>query len=737
MKFLPQYDSMDCGAACLQMIAFHYGKKYDLDYLRDLCYLNRDGSSLIDINEGAEKLGFRTLVVKINLEQLINDCPLPCILYWNQNHYVVLFKISKKNKFKPLSGKNILFWIADPAHGIVKIDLGTIINSLINSEDKKGVALLLEPTPSFYDKENIIVKKRGLLFLTKYLKPYKRYIIQLLLSILIGCIISLIFPFLTQILVDFGIGYKDLNLIYLLLASQLMLFFGELSIELIRNWILLHVNTRVSISIISDFLLKLMRLPIKFFDIKAYGDIIQRINDHHRVENFLTNITLDSVFSLINILVFIVILTFYNLKISIVFVLLSTFSILWIFIFLKRRKQLDYKKFLRLKENQENIFELITGMQEIKLNNCESTKRWEWEKNQARLFKINVKSLALDQYQKTGFLFLNQFKNIFISFLAAKEVIHGNMTLGMLLGVSFIIGQTNGPLEQLINFFRSAQDAKISLDRLQEIHNKDDEEKPYYKTQIANVIINQNTNIQFENISFQYGGPHSDFVLKNINLTIPKGKITAIVGTSGSGKTTLLKLLLKFYDPVIGKIQLGDINYTNISPKWLRNQCGTVMQEGHIFADTIARNIAVDGSEINKSKLIEVSRIANIYDFIQSLPLGFSTKIGSTGVNLSSGQFQRILIARALYKNPTFLLFDEATSALDANNEKIIIENLNTFFKGKTVVVIAHRLSTVKNSDQIVVLEKGEIVEIGNHEGLIRQKGFYFNLVKNQLELGN
>ena len=726
---------MDCGAACLQMIACHFKKKYSLEYMRELCYLNREGSSLIDINDGAEKLGFRTLMAKVNMDQIVNDCPLPGILHWNQNHYVVLFKISKKNKLKSLSGNNILFWIADPAHGIVKIDLNTFVNSWIKGDDKKGVALLLEPTPSFYKNECIKEKKKGLVFLVKYLKPYKKYIGQLLLSVFAGSIISLIFPFLTQILVDFGIGYKDMNLIYLLLASQLMLFFGEISIELIRNWILLHVNTRVSISIISDFLLKLMRLPIKFFDIKAYGDIIQRINDHHRVEEFLTNITLESIFSIINILAFIAILFFYNLKIAFAFILLSSFSILWIFIFLKKRKQLDYKKFLRLKENQENIFELIIGMQEIKLNNSESSKRWEWEKNQARLFKINVKSLALDQYQKTGFLFLNQFKNIVISFLAAREVIQGNMTLGMLLSVSYIIGQTNSPLEQLVIFFRSAQDAKISLDRLQEIHNKADEENSFKKTAINNIICNLNKTIQFKNVSFQYGGPHSDFVLKNLNLTIPNNKVTAIVGTSGSGKTTLLKLLLKFYDPVNGKIQLGDLDFTEISPKWLRNQCGTVMQEGHIFADSIAKNIAADGNEINKSKLIDVTKIANIYDFIQSLPLGFATKIGSTGIPLSSGQFQRILIARAIYKNPSYLLFDEATSALDANNEKTIIENLNQFFKGKTVVIIAHRLSTVKNADQIVVLEKGTIVEVGNHESLIKQKGFYFRLIKNQLEL--
>jgi ATP-binding cassette, subfamily B, bacterial len=736
MKFLPQYDSMDCGAACLQMISRHYGKNHSLEYLRNVCYLNKQGSSLMDLNDGAEKLGFRSIMAKVSLEQIIYECPSPSILHWNDNHYVVLFKISKKNKIKPLSENNILFWIADPGHGIVKIDLRTVIPSFIKANNK-GVALLLEPTPAFYNYKNNGDKKPGLIFLFNYLKPYKRYLTQMLLSVVVGCTISLIFPFLTQILVDYGINYKNLKLIYILLFSQLMLFFGELSIDLIRNWILLHINTRVSIAIISDFLLKLMRLPIKFFDIRAYGDIVQRINDHHRIENFLTNITLDSVFSFLNILVFIIILIFYNVKIAILFFLLSSFSILWIVIFLRKRKQLDYKKFLRLRNIQEDIHELISGMQEIKLNNCETIKRWGWERNQAALFTVNIKSLVIDQYQKTGFLFINQFKNILISFFAAQQVIQNTMTIGMLLGVSFIIGQTNGPLEQLINFFRSAQDAKISVDRLKEIHNKTDEEHPYKNSPFANTIFNTRADVIFNDVSFQYGGPHSDFVLKNIKLTLPNGKVTAIVGTSGSGKTTLLKLFLKFYDPVCGNIKLGNHDFSEISPKWLRNQCGVVMQDGHIFGSTIAQNIAFEEDRIDSNKLIEVTKSVNIYDFIQCLPYGFSTIIGSTGINLSAGQLQRILIARALYKEPSFLLFDEATSALDAQNEKIIVENLKTFFYGKTVLVIAHRLSTVKNANQIIVLDKGEIVETGNHEFLIKQKAYYYNLIKNQLELGN
>lgn len=596
--------------------------------------------------------------------------------------------------------------------------------------------MFLEPTPEFYQKKAIKENNKGYSFLFRYLTPYKKYVTQLIWGMLAASLITLAFPFLTQILIDFGVSDKNVPILYLILLSQLFLFVGETVIEIIRSWLLLHINTRVSLNIISDFLIKLLKLPIKFFDTKSVGDISQRINDHHRIENFLTGVTLSSLFSIINIVIFSIILGFYNRKILLVFFVLSLLGVVWVFLFQKKRKQLDYKRFARNRENQDKLFEMITGMQEIKLYGSETPKRWEWEQLQVKYFKLNIKSLALEQYQQSGFIFFTHLKNIIISFIAAKEVINDNMTLGALLGISYIIGQTNGPLERLVNFITSAQDARLSMDRLQEIHNKNDEENTDISSSIQNINI-AHENIKLLNISFQYEGPNSPYVLKDINLTIPKGKITAIVGTSGSGKTTLLKLLLNFYNPIAGKILIGDNDLQSISSKWWRNQCGTVMQEGYIFYDTITKNIALDGKELNQQAMDNAVKVANIEEFVQNLPLGYTTKIGNSGIGLSGGQKQRILIARSVYKNPNYLFFDEATSSLDANSEWLIMNNLNEFFKGKTVVIIAHRLSTVKHADQIIVLEKGEIVEIGNHEKLTKAKGKYFELVKNQLELGN
>jgi ATP-binding cassette subfamily B protein len=607
----------------------------------------------------------------------------------------------------------------------------------ISTVDEKGTSLLLEPTPEFLKKNEVKEKNKGYTFLFRYLKPYKKYIVQLLIGMFITSLISLTFPFLTQVLIDIGVTDKNLSILYLILLSQLFLFTGNTIIEIIRSWLLLHINARVTLNIISDFLIKLLKLPIKYFDTKAIGDISQRISDHHRIENFLTNSTLSTLFSIINIVIFSLVLSFYNIKILFVFIVFSILAITWIFLFQKKRKQLDYKRFARNKENQDKLFEMITGMQEIKLYGSETSKRWEWEQLQVKYFKLNIKSLALEQYQQSGFIFFSHLKNIIISYIAATEAIKGNMTIGVLLSISYIIGQTNSPLEQLVSFIKSAQDAHLSMDRLQEIHNKTDEENNKtnkFQQQITNIL---HQDIKLQDLSFQYEGPNSPFVLKDINLTIPKGKITAIVGTSGSGKTTLLKLLLNFYQPVKGNILIGNDNLQSLSPKFWRKQCGIVMQEGFIFYDTITKNIALDGKELDYNAMENAIRITNLQEFINELPLGYTTKIGSSGVILSGGQKQRILIARSVYKNPNYLFFDEATSNLDANNERQIMDNLNDFFKGKTVLIIAHRLSTVKNADQIIVLEKGKIVEVGNHEKLVRIKGKYFELVKNQLELGN
>ncbi|MFZ5977625.1 MULTISPECIES: peptidase domain-containing ABC transporter [Hydrotalea] len=731
--FQPQYDKMDCGPACLKMITQFYGKAYSLEYLRQECFLSREGVSLLSINDAAEKLGFRTLMVNLTLKNLTENSPLPCILHWNQDHFVVLYQIKRKL----FNSSKLNFRIADPAYGLISIDKDTFFKSWISTVDEKGTSLLLEPTPEFLKKNEVKEKNKGYTFLFRYLKPYKKYIVQLLIGMFITSLISLTFPFLTQVLIDIGVTDKNLSILYLILLSQLFLFTGNTIIEIIRSWLLLHINARVTLNIISDFLIKLLKLPIKYFDTKAIGDISQRISDHHRIENFLTNSTLSTLFSIINIVIFSLVLSFYNIKILFVFIVFSILAITWIFLFQKKRKQLDYKRFARNKENQDKLFEMITGMQEIKLYGSETSKRWEWEQLQVKYFKLNIKSLALEQYQQSGFIFFSHLKNIIISYIAATEAIKGNMTIGVLLSISYIIGQTNSPLEQLVSFIKSAQDAHLSMDRLQEIHNKTDEENNKtnkFQQQITNIL---HQDIKLQDLSFQYEGPNSPFVLKDINLTIPKGKITAIVGTSGSGKTTLLKLLLNFYQPVKGNILIGNDNLQSLSPKFWRKQCGIVMQEGFIFYDTITKNIALDGKELDYNAMENAIRITNLQEFINELPLGYTTKIGSSGVILSGGQKQRILIARSVYKNPNYLFFDEATSNLDANNERQIMDNLNDFFKGKTVLIIAHRLSTVKNADQIIVLEKGKIVEVGNHEKLVRIKGKYFELVKNQLELGN
>ncbi len=724
--YTKQLDAMDCGPACLRMIAKHHGKIYTLQKLRELSHITREGVSLLGISDAAESIGFRTMGVKITFEKLSGEAVLPCIVHWKQRHFVVVYKI-----------KNNTVYVADPAHGLVKYTKEEFLKCwLSTTKDGKdeGICLLLEPTPDFYKQEGEEINKKSFGFLFKYLKPHRKFIIQLFLGMILGSLLQLIFPFLTQSIVDVGINNQDLNFITLILIAQLVLFISQTTVEFIRGWILLHISTRINISLISDFLIKLMKLPISFFDTKMIGDLMQRIGDHTRIESFLTASSLQILFSMINLIIFAVVLGIYSLKILLVFFIGSVLYILWVLVFMKRRRELDFKRFAQLSDNQSNLIQLITGMQEIKLNNCEKQKRWDWEKIQAKLFKVNIKGLALNQYQQAGGAFFNQTKNILITFIAAESVVHGSITLGMMLAIQYIIGQLNAPIEQMISFIRSAQDAKISLERLGEIHLKEDEEKPE-DTKIS--FIPDKKSISVSNLSFQYEGPHSEFVLKNLNLLIPEKKVTAIVGVSGSGKTTLVKLMLGFYKPTKGDIRLGDVRLDNIQSRIWRDRCGAVMQDGFIFSDTIANNIAISEETMDKEKLLHAVKIANIQDYIESLPLGYNSKIGQEGHGLSQGQRQRILIARAVYKNPEFLFFDEATNALDANNEKVIMENLEEFYKGKTVVVVAHRLSTVKNADQIVVLDKGKIVEKGSHKELTAMKGAYYNLVKNQLELGN
>ena len=725
--FYKQPDAKDCGPTCLRIIAKHYNKSIPLQHLRTLSETTRAGSGLLGLSNAAETLGFRTLGVKIDFNTLVADAPLPCIAHWNKNHYVVVYKIDKANNV----------YISDPSYGLISYTKEDFIKHWIgeNAHDntEEGIALILETSPSFYkndfDEEE---SKTSFSFLSRYLLKYKSLVIQLAIGLLAGSLLSLIFPFLTQSIVDVGIQNQDINFIYLVLLAQVMLFIGKMGIEIIRSWILLHLSTRINISIISDFFIKLMKLPISFFDTRMTGDIMQRINDHHRIEQLLTNSSLNTLFSMVNLIIFSVVLLVYDYRLFFVYIIGAILYVAWISFFLKKRKELDYKMFSQIAQEQSTVIELINGMQEIKMHNAEKQKRWGWEFLQVKLFKIKIKALSLEQWQSVGGGFINQIKDILVSFLAAKLVLSGNLTLGMMLSVQYIIGQLNSPLLQLIDFIKQTQDAKISLERLGEIHNKEEEENndKQYATEIAE------KDIELNNVSFRYTGASSS-VFQDLNLVIPYQKTTAIVGASGSGKTTLLKLLTKFYDPDTGEIKIGNTDMKNISPRYWRNHCGVVMQESYVFNDTIANNIAIGEDTIDKQKLRKAIDIANIQEFIESLPLNYNTKIGNEGVGVSGGQKQRLFIARAVYKSPEYIFFDEATSALDANNEKVIIENLEQFFKGKTAVVIAHRLSTVKHADKIIVLDKGNVVEEGNHTELVAKKGEYYKLIKNQLELGN
>lgn len=684
------------------------------------------GVSLLGVSEAAESIGFKTVGVCVSFEQLKTEAPLPCIVHWRQRHFIVVYQIRRG-----------VVYVADPATGLLKytekefLD-GWISRGGVGDADDEGVALLLEPQPEFYAEEGEKTDKAKFSFILQYLKPYKKLILQLFLGMFMGTLLQLVFPFFTQSIVDYGIGNNNLGFVTLILVAQLTLYAAQTAVEFIRSWILLHVSTRLNICIISDFLIKLMRLPIGFFDTKMIGDLMQRIGDHRRIESFLTSSTLNTLFSFITFMVFAFVLAFYSVKLLLVFLVGSAFYVLWVTVFLKKRRELDYKRFSQASSEQSNIIQMITGMQEIKLNNCEKQKRWEWENIQAKLFKVSIKGLSLSQWQQSGAFFINETKNILISFLAARAVIEGDMSLGMMMAVQTIIGQLNAPIGQMISFIQSAQDAKISLERLGEIHNKEDETQ-HFEGCVA--IFPDDKRIDIHDLAFRYN-PLSEIVLDGVNLVIPEGKITAIVGMSGSGKTTLVKLLLGFYPPTKGDIRVGGVNLKNIDPKLWRDRCGTVMQDGFIFSDSIARNIAVGDDIIDEERLLHAVKVANIQEMIENLPLGYNTKIGQEGNGISQGQKQRILIARAVYKNPEYIFLDEATNSLDANNERVIMDNLQEFFKGRTVIIVAHRLSTVKNADQIVVLNHGEISEMGTHEELTSKHGEYYELVKNQLELG-
>ncbi|NCI49558.1 peptidase domain-containing ABC transporter [Sediminibacterium roseum] len=736
--FYKQLDSVDCGPTCLKILARFHGKNYALDYLRGLCFINKEGVSLLSLAQAAEHIGYTTLKLKITFDRLVSDAPLPSILLWDTNHYVVLYEV-KKNK----SGEITHLRVSDPKRGLVKLSKKDFLHHWIAPDSKDmGVALLVEPSENFdtlLDEKGLEIKRPSdLKFILNYILRYRRYFFQLLLGIITSSMIALIFPFLTQNIVDIGINKKDIGFISLILIAQLVLFLSSTTLDLLRRQLQIHISARINISIISDFLAKLMRLPIRFFDSKNIGDIINRINDQKRIETFITSSVLNTVLLFFNFAVLTALLFYYNKTILLVFLGGTACTFVWVYFFMQKRKEMDYRIFRTSSSTTEKMYEMVNSMQEIKLNNFEAYKKTEWQKNQVELFEISLASTKLEQYQTIGSVFFTQLKNILVTYISAKAVINGDISLGMMLSITMIIGQMNNPVEEFISFFKSYQFARISLDRMNEVYVKPDEEENalYHAIPSPNDPGYQEF-ISFRNVNFQYEGPQSPLVLNDLSVDIPIGKTTAIVGSSGSGKTTLLKLLLKFYEPRSGSITICGTDLKDISAYWWRGQCGIVMQEGFVFSDTIERNIITNQETAEPERLMQAAKVACIDDYITGTPFGYQTKIGASGSGLSTGQKQRILIARAVYKDPKFFFFDEATSSLDTNNERMIVNNLNSLLAGKTAVVIAHRLSTVKNAAKILVLDNGRIVESGSHNELIKLKGFYFNLIKDQLELGS
>ena len=726
-KVVRQHDAMECGIASLSMVCAYYGKYVSFSELSQICQPTTEGVSLKGIKDAGESLGFNSICGYLSIEDLIS-IEKPLILHWHQNHFVVLYKTDDNGH---------TFYVADPARGKVRYSSDEFKSYWCSKYENgvhKGIAMYMEPSavfqPDTRESERLYTPLK---FLFSYFIKYKKYFLHILLGLLAGSCLQLILPFLTQSIVDNGISHKNIKFIWLVLFGELFIIIGRTATDFIRRWLLLHISIRINISLVSDFFIKLLKLPMSFFDCKMMGDLMQRINDHSRVQSFLTSQTLGLMFTMLNFIVFGMVLLCYSLSVFLIFLIGSILYGLWISSFLKRRRQLDYEIFEIQAINQDRTYQFITSMQEIKLQDCERRRRWEWEDTQADLFAVQMKSLRLQQNQEAGAIFINEVKNILITVFSATAVIDGQITLGAMLAIQYIVGQLNSPIEQLMQFIYSFQDVRISLERINEIHSGNNEET----NESQATEFKSDKSISIKDVDFKYDQHALKKTIEGVSFDIPEGKVTAIVGASGSGKTTLIKLMLGYYPVMSGSICISGRNVNEYNLKWWRRHCGVVMQDGVIFSESIARNIAVDDGDIDVERLEKSAKIANIHEYIMSLPLKYNTKIGRDGVGLSQGQKQRILIARAVYKNPNFIFLDEATNALDAKNERAIVENLDKFYKGRTVVVVAHRLSTVKNADQIVVLNGGHVVETGNHTSLIERKGVYFNLVKNQLELGN
>lgn len=725
-----QNNASDCGPTCLRMIARHYHVDYSSEMLRRHCHISRNGVNMLDITDAAEYIGLDTVGIKITFSQLVEDGVFPCILYWNQNHFVVCYGIEKDKE------ECYKIHISDPASQRLTYTREEFERCWIgrHGENKGyGVALMLEPGDKWGKVEDEYRKNsKSLLSFIRYFIPYHSMIAQLFLAMLVGSLIQLVLPFLSQAMVDQGINGRNLDIITLILLAQLGFFVATLSIDYMRSWIMLHMHSRIDISLIADFLIKLTAMPLQFFDSRMTGDILQRIGDHGRIKNFLLGNSMRIMFSIVNFVVYLGILAYYNTVVLTIFLIGNILYINWILFFMRYRRELDIKRFNQSALEQSKMIQLVQGMQDIKLNNCERQKRWEWERIQVKLFRIGLKGLRIGQIQQSGSVFFTQTTHILIYYIAAKSVVDGSMTLGMMMSLTYIIGQVSAPIGEFIGFAQSFQDAKISLERLNEIHSQEDEET---SIECKSATLPCKQDIHIDHVSFSYNGSEQELALKDIKLDIPAHKVTAIVGESGCGKTTLIKLLQGFYEPTHGCIKVGGVNLSDINPHTWRAATGSVMQDSFIFSDTVEGNIAFYSDVMDKERMKSAARMACIDDFVESLPLGYDTVIGMEGKGVSQGQRQRILIARAIYKNPEYIFLDEATNSLDATNEANIMDNLRRFYKGRTVVISAHRLSTVKDADQIVVMDKGKIVERGNHRTLLEKRGRYYELVKNQMNV--